>query len=72
MTDKQTFYHDHNTLEEFVRALATAHEYSSWEISGMINNYWKEEAEEWVRQFDAEKEETKAEVLALWQDGKVL
>ncbi len=72
MTDKPTFYHDHKTLEEFVRALARTHLYKSRDSGEVVDAYWQREAEDWVRELDAEKENVKAEVLALWQDGKVL
>lgn len=54
MTTCNKFYHDHETLEEFVRALAKAAEYNSWELSGMISNYWKAEAEEWAKELEAQ------------------
>lgn len=52
------FYHDHETLEEFVRALARATVYHSWGTGYVISEYWKTEAEEWVKELDAAEEQT--------------
>ena len=49
----ERFYHDHETLEEFVRALAKATEYSSYSCGPYLSTYWKEEAEEWVKEFSS-------------------
>lgn len=50
-----TFYHDHETLEEFVRALAQATTYRSHPLGfeDSLSDYWKTEAEEWVKELDA-------------------
>lgn len=47
-------FHDHETLEEFIRSLAVATEYKSHDLGfeDSISNYWKEEAKEWVKEFD--------------------
>ena len=47
------FAHDHDSLEEFVRALAEAGEYSSHDTGYVIMVYWKHEAEEWVKEITA-------------------
>lgn len=47
------FYHDHSTLEEFVRHLARATEYRSHDTGDVIDTYWRAEAEEWVKELDA-------------------
>lgn len=50
------FFHDHATLEEFVQALARAHVYNTWDISNVIDGYWREEAIEWVKEFEGVEE----------------
>ena len=49
------FLHDHETLEEFVRALAQASTYKSHPLGfeDSLSDYWKHEAEEWVKELDA-------------------
>lgn len=53
-----TFYHDHRTLEEFVRALSRATTYKSHVLGfeDSLSDYWKHEAEEWVKELDANSE----------------
>jgi len=46
-------YHDHESLEAFVRDLAKANVYNSHDTGHVITEYWKTEAEEWVKEFDA-------------------
>ena len=45
---------DHKTVEEFVRRLATATTYRSHDLGfeDSISTYWKDEADEWVKEFD--------------------
>lgn len=49
------FFHDHESLEEFVRALAQATTYKSHPLGfkDSLSDYWKHEAEEWVKDLDA-------------------
>jgi hypothetical protein len=46
---------DHATLEEFVRRLANAAVYNSYDTGEVLARYWKDEAEEWVKWLDQEK-----------------
>lgn len=46
---------DDNTLEEFVRRLAKATEFRSWDTGQVLSAYWREEAQAWVEKLDAEK-----------------
>jgi hypothetical protein len=45
---------DDKTVEEFVRRLARAQMYRSHPLGfeDSLDKYWKEEAEEWVKEFD--------------------
>ena len=52
----QHFNHDHATLEEFVRALASTAYWRSEDSGDVIDVYWQQEAEEWVKELDAEPE----------------
>lgn len=47
------FDHDHDSLEEFVRALAETGVYSTHDAGDVIMVYWKYEAEEWVKEITA-------------------
>lgn len=49
---------DHETVEDFVRALAKAKMYKSHPLGfeDSLPAYWQEEAEEWVKVFDAPAE----------------
>ena len=42
------FLHDHESLEEFVRALASTAYWRSEDSGDVIDVYWQREAEEWV------------------------
>lgn len=48
----ENFSHDDKTLEDFVRRLANTKPYHSWEAGDFLSDYWKEEAQEWVRELD--------------------
>ena len=52
---RSQFSHDHESLEEFVRALARATEYKSHPLGfeDSIDSYWKIAAEDWVQELDA-------------------
>lgn len=51
----EPFYHDHETLEAFVRALARATPYKSHPLGfeDSIDVYWSNEAQEWVKELDS-------------------
>jgi hypothetical protein len=46
---------DHETLEEFVRALARATVYNSRDTGYVIVEYWRDEAQSWAEKLDEEK-----------------
>lgn len=50
---------DHETLEEFVRALANASAYKSHPLGfeDSLSTYWSEQAEEWVKELDKENKQ---------------
>jgi len=54
MGNKNKYSHDHASLEAFVRALANARLHRSSDLGQLdsITRYWKDEAEEWVKELD--------------------
>lgn len=44
--------HDDATMEEFVRRLSNATIYSSRDTGDVIDDYWRDEAIEWVKELD--------------------
>jgi len=49
---------DHSTIEEFVSALARATVYNTHNAGKVIDDYWKEEAEAWVKKWLRERPAT--------------
>ena len=47
------FAHDHDSLAEFVRALAETHVYNTHDAGDVVMVYWKYEAEDWMKELDA-------------------
>ncbi len=42
-------------MYEFLKRLADAYEYNSWELSGVIDRHWKDDAQELVEKYQCFK-----------------
>lgn len=42
-------YHDWDSLDEFLKRLARATVYNSWDTGDVIDDSWRDEAQTWVR-----------------------
>jgi len=46
------FWHDDNSVEEFIRRLAKANIYRTHDAGEVIDAYWREEAVEWAKELE--------------------